>query len=137
MTTLKHPIIIACILLTSCGIHKLEKRGIYQELNPEEYLNSINENTQIIDVRTAKEYNKSHIEGATNISYLSGDFKHMVDTIPFDKTVPVFIYCETQHRSLVAAKILAKKGFAHIIDLNKGMIYWRKLGMPYIESNID
>lgn len=130
-------ILLLSIILSACGIHGLEKKGIYQELNPADYQIQMSNSAQIIDVRTLGEYEKSHIDGAINISYLSGDFKKMVDTLSFDKSTPVLIYCETQHRSLFAAKILAKRGYTHIIDLDKGMIHWRKSNMPYVESSSE
>ena len=115
----------------SCGIRRLEKKDIYKELNCQNFLEMTDTCHQIIDVRTKGEFEESHIPGAINISYFSGQFKDIIDTVKFDKSKPVLIYCETQHRSLFVAKILGKKGFQSIIDLDKGMMRWRKNGFPY------
>lgn len=122
--------IVVCIL-SSCSIKRLERLGVYRESNPDEFVNLIQDSSvHIIDVRTSSEYEKSRIPNSTNISYLSGGFKDSLDRMDWDKSLPVMIYCETQHRSLFAAKILYKSGYTNIIDLDKGMMNWRKKGYP-------
>lgn len=118
-----------------CSINWLTKRGIYEELGPSEYLNYVQDSLiNIIDVRTEGEYEKTHIDRALNVSYFSGHFRKVVDTIGLDKGIPLLIYCETQHRSLFAAKKLYKAGFNKIIDLDKGMMNWRKNEFPYYSN---
>lgn len=128
------------ILLTACGLKKLERKGQYKELSGEKYNHYLNSNqVNLIDVRTPKEYRKSHIDGAVNASYFNKGFKAKIDSLRLDPSLPTLIYCETQHRSLFAAKILHKKGFKNIIDLDKGMLRWRKDSLPtiYPEKEID
>lgn len=124
-------ILIATLLFSSCGINKLEKKGVYVELPASDYQQYVGDSTvNIIDVRTEKEYQESHIEGAVNASYFSGNFKQIIDTLNLNSSKTTLIYCETQHRSLFAAKILYKKGFDTIIDLDRGMRVWRKENYP-------
>lgn len=133
------PKILALVLLTfmmSCGIKGLERKGVYKEFDASKYAEIIvDPSVQIIDVRTGKEYEKSHINGAVNASYLSGHFEDIVDSLQLDPSKKTLIYCETQHRSLFAAKKLYKKGFNDIIDLDKGMIHWRKLNYPFVSDS--
>ncbi len=82
----------------------------------------------IVDVRTNKEYNKSHIQKAINISYFGGDIKKHIDTL--DKSKPIFIYCQTQHRSPLTAKIMKRRGFKHVIDLKGGFMKWENENKP-------
>ena len=125
-------IILYSFLLSNCGIRKLEKLGVYTEVNPPEYHSYIQDSSaNIVDVRTTKEYDKSHIHGALNVSYLGGHFTDKIIRLELDKDKTILIYCETQHRSLFVVKKLYRLGFKKIIDLNKGMMYWRKLGFPY------
>ncbi len=125
------------VLICSCSIGRLSRRGIYKELDAKEYLNYVvDSNVNIIDVRTAKEYERSHISGAVNASYFGGKFNNLIDSLQLDPKKTTLIYCETQHRSLFATKILYKKGFKSIIDLDKGMIHWRKTGFPF-EGSIE
>lgn len=122
---------------SACSIGKLTKIGVYTELSPSEYLKYVDDSTvNIIDVRTEGEYAKTHIKGAVNMSYFSGHFRKAVKTLELDKSLPTLIYCETQHRSLFAAKKLYLAGFKTILDLDKGMMHWRKNGFPYIRDTI-
>jgi len=128
-------LLLGFFFLASCSIHRLTKKGVYKELEPTAFLNYVNDSSiNLIDVRTAGEFEKSHISGAININYIGGDFKNL-DSFPLDKNKPILIYCETQHRSLFVAKILYKNGFRSILDLDKGMMHWRKINMPFIEKD--
>ena len=110
----------------------MKKEGVYQELAGEEFLKYVTDSTvNVIDVRTHAEYKKSHIKGAINISYLGGHFKKELNELNLDTNKTTLIYCETQHRSLFVAKKLKKHGVSKIIDLDKGMMRWRKEQFPF------
>lgn len=126
------------LLLCACSIGRLTKKNVYTELPGEQYFNMIQDsNVQIIDVRTKGEYEKSHISGAVNFSYLGGHFKKAVAESELDAAKTTLIYCETQHRSLFAAKKLYRLGYKNIIDLDKGMMRWRKDGLPYVSDTLS
>mgnify|MGYP003687755739 CR=1 FL=1 len=131
--TMKSLLFFLIVLLTSsCGIRSLTKKGNYQELAPEAYLEYVQDSSvNIIDVRTNTEFEKSHIEGALNVNYFGGHFKRDLNQLNIDSTKTTLIYCETQHRSLFVAKKLKKVGFLKVIDLDKGMMNWRKQGFPH------
>lgn len=99
-------------------------------LTPKEYEEKLNttNNKLIVDVRTKGEYKKAHIKGAQNISYLGSTFAEKAAELDNSKTV--FIYCETAHRSPLAARILSNLGFKEIYDLQFGFENWRNLKMP-------
>ena len=108
---------------------------MYKEVPPEEFQTFVQDtNNILIDVRTVSEYQKSHIEGAINISYFGGHFKEKLEVLRLDTSKTVLIYCETQHRSLFVAKKIYQLGFHNIVDLDKGMINWRKNNSPYIKK---
>jgi len=124
---------ISVLFLASCSIHKLSKENVYKELPAKEYqVYAEDSNVIIIDVRTVSEFQKSHIKNAVNISYFGGHFSKELQTMQLDTSKTVLIYCETQHRSLFVAKKIYAIGFCHIIDLDKGMIQWRKDGFPFV-----
>lgn len=126
-------LVILTLLVSSCGLHKLKKNGVYKELSSEEYLVYVNDSmVNLIDVRSPKEYNRSHINGAINVSYFGGHFKENFQKLDLDSSKATLIYCETQHRSLMAANKIYKSGFNSIIDLDNGMRIWRKKEMPYV-----
>lgn len=136
----KKSILVSFILimfLSACSIRHLSKIGAYKELTPETYIYYVNDSlVNIIDVRTASEYEKSHIKGALNVNYFAGNFKDDLKRLMLDKSRTTLIYCETQHRSLLVAKKMYVMGFHSIIDLDKGMMHWRKAGFPYISDTL-
>ena len=80
---------------------------------------------QLVDVRTAKEYQAGHIENAIN--YNIGDKKVFLTQIEtLDKNKPVYLYCKIGGRSSRAAKILKEKGFIKIYDYAGGYNDWVK-----------
>jgi len=73
------------------------------------------ENSIILDVRKATEFEESHIEGAINIAHTR--LLDRKDEIPADKKI--YVHCMTGARSAVAAAFLQSEGFdvAQVDDL--------------------
>ena len=90
-------------ILSQSSIFTISADLFYSERTPENLL---------IDVRTAEEYEKSHISGALNISVLSDDFKEKINE--FQKQAPVFIYCRFGKRSKKAAIQTDSLGFKNL-----------------------
>lgn len=80
-------------------------------------------NVQLIDVRTAEEYEQGTIDNALLIDIFEGDFEEKIDKL--DKTCPVAVFCLSGARSLQAAKVMADKGFTLIYNLQGGIITWK------------
>lgn len=83
---------------------------------------------QLVDVRTAAEYQEGTLEGAVNIDYLQPDFAEKAAE-QLDASRVVYIFCRSGHRSANAAKILAKQGYA-LVNLDGGYIAWTAAGKP-------
>ncbi len=82
-------------------------------------------NVQLLDVRTAKEYNSGHIKNALNVDVLNQNvFTEYVKDL--DKEQPVFLYCKSGRRSQSASKLLVELGFKKIYDLKGGYLNWIK-----------
>ncbi len=113
---------------------RLAKTGKFEELFAPEYKQSLESsgNYNLIDVRSAGEYESGHIDGAVNISYFGGHFMDHLDSLNLDKNRPMYIYCETQHRSPIVAKKMVKQGYVKVIDLDKGFSKWKKQGFPMV-----
>ena len=105
-------------ILFQSSIFTISADLFYSERTPENLL---------IDVRTAEEYEKSHISGALNISVLSDDFKEKINELP--KEAPVFIYCRSGKRSKKAAIQMDSLGFKKIFDLDGGYLAWKKFNL--------
>ena len=86
----------------------------------------------IIDVRTSKEFNSSHIIDATNIDFNSEDFLDKLKIVR--KDVPIYVYCRSGGRSSSAASEMKKLGFKKVYNLLEGIGSWQSSGYKTIES---
>ncbi len=92
------------LMMLGTGLFAQRAAGIIN-LEPQEFRKQIQAaHVQLIDVRTAEEYDAGHIEGAENIDYKSNDFLMKLDKL--DREKPVYIYCRIGNRSNNAAKEL-------------------------------
>ncbi len=81
--------------------------------NAEEFATAIaGENTQVLDVRTAGEYNSGHIKNALLADWNNKEqFEERIKYI--DKNKPVYVYCLSGGRSAAAADRLKAAGFTN------------------------
>lgn len=84
------------------------------------------DNSILIDVRTAEEYDSGHINNAVNVDFYNQNaFIEYFKKI--DKEKSVFLYCRSGGRSNEASKILIDLGFIkNIYDLKGGYLNWVK-----------
>ena len=78
----------------------------------------------LVDVRTPREYEGSHIKGALNISF--PDLRVRYKEI--DKKLPVVVICGTGHRSSLSTSILKQKGFTTVMNVAGGMTGYSAAG---------
>ena len=100
-----------------------------QVLNAAAYKEAItSKNIQVLDVRTATEFNGGHIKHALQANWL--DPKEFADrTQHLDKNLPVYVYCQAGGRSASAQEVLEAKGYK-VINLEGGMSNWKMNGFP-------
>jgi len=79
-----------------------------------------NKKVQLVDVRTANEYNAGAIKNAKNIDIFSNKF--ILNVNKLDKENPVYVYCRSGGRSKRASKKLAVLGFKEIYNLKGGIL---------------
>lgn len=101
------------------------------QLSPKEFQSFLNEDTQLVDVRTPKEFKADHINYAENINFLSEDFSNSIDKL--DKEKPVFIYCRSGKRSGKSVADFQKVGFTKIYELEGGILKWKSEGFKTIK----
>lgn len=80
-----------------------------EDINLNDYL--------IIDVRSKKEYEEGHINGAINISLFS--LKKNINKIITTKKI--LVYCQSGVRSKKALKILEEHGIKNLYNLKGGI----------------
>ena len=89
---------------------------------------------QVLDVRTASEFNGGHIQHALQANWL--DKKEFADrTQHLDKSTPIYVYCQAGGRSASAQAFLQEKGY-QVINLEGGMSNWKMNNFP-VDGNGD
>jgi phage shock protein E len=70
---------------------------------------------ELIDVRTAAEYEAGHIENSKNIDFLNGDFERGIGAL--DKSKIYYLYCRSGGRSGKSAELLIAAGFEKVYNI--------------------
>lgn len=79
---------------------------------------------QLIDVRTADEFNQGTIEGAKNIDFMELDFIKEISKL--EKNKPLYIFCKSGGRSAKAYELLKEVGFEKVYELEGGFNAWKE-----------
>ena len=103
---------------------QISNKNKYEILDYKTFKKNIQlKNILLVDVRTSKEYNDGHIEGAVNVDfYQENIFNSFFKNI--DNTKPVYIYCRSGNRSRKTSNKLINIGFIKIYDLKDGYVNW-------------
>jgi len=110
---------------------------IYTPAGPEDFLTLIRfqENAVLIDVRLPFEYHKGHIENSINIPIKLSPKKFIRKVEQFPKDRVLLLYCESDVRSISAARRLYDAGYRKIYVLEGGVMAWKRKFLPlYGES---
>ena len=75
---------------------------------------------QFLDVREPSEFKNGHVKGFRNVPL--GQLKGHLGEL--DRSQPVVVMCHSGARSMQAARLLAKQGFADIRNVRGGMMAW-------------
>jgi len=73
------------------------------------------QNALLVDVRNPSEYDGGHIPGSINFA-MSRILKEAEAEFP-DKSVPLYVYCQSGARSARAGKLLDLLGYETVVDL--------------------
>jgi len=77
----------------------------------------------VVDVRTTREYDSGHIDGAVHIPL--GELARRASELPRDRTIATI--CEGGYRSSLAASVLSRVGIDRLVNVTGGMAAWRAL----------
>lgn len=80
----------------------------------------------VLDVRTDREWQAGHIDGATHVH--GGRLADSLDRVPRDR--PVAVICGTGYRSSIAASCLQAQGYEAVANVIGGMTAWQAAGLP-------
>ena len=104
----------------------IESKIVIEDVSVEQFQKLIaEEGTQLVDVRTPKEFEEGHIDNALLINFLDEDFNEQsLQTL--DKNKPVYLYCRSGVRSAKAAAAYQEAGFTKVYNLLGGYSAWSK-----------
>ncbi len=131
-------IMIGMIVAVIASIFTIHQRGLYtiwatgsvDRIDPTEAYQLIEqEGLVILDARSSKEFNVSHLPGAIRYS------ADILDTL--DPTQPVLVYCTISLRSNSLAKEMSDKGFKQVYDIKGGLVSWVNDQMELINASND
>ncbi|KAI9029240.1 rhodanese-like protein [Hyaloraphidium curvatum] len=87
---------------------------------------------QLLDVRTAFEHARGHIDGAVSVPITS--FSGAAVEKMLDRSRPVVAVCLSAHRSIPAVRWLRELGY-DAKQLAGGMNAWRAAGLPEVTES--
>ncbi|GJI96690.1 rhodanese-like domain-containing protein [Duganella vulcania] len=82
----------------------------------------------VVDVREATEFAAGHLPDAKNIPL--GELSKRIGELDKFKSKSVVLVCQSGARANSAAGVLAKAGFADVVNLDGGIAAWQKAGLP-------
>ena len=112
--------ILSTLLLFSCAAQTKTS------LSPDEFEKQMTggDSIQVLDVRTASEFNSGHIKKALQVDWNDPtEFNRRI--VYVDKAKPVYVYCLAGGRSAAAAEKMRKMGYANVYELKGGINAWK------------
>jgi len=110
---------ILILILIGCE----QNKNFIKLVEKEELQYLMNQDIQLIDVRTPNEFFNGSIGKAKNIDFNSPFFREQV--LKLDKNKPVVVFCYAGGRSGKASLMLDSLGFKQIYDLKGGYSGWK------------
>jgi len=96
---------------TGGGIRKVDSAGLTAAQG---------KGAQVVDVRTAGEYQLGHIPGSVNVPV----DQLQATAASWDRNASYVVYCASGVRSAEAQKIMESMGFKNVADLPGGIAVW-------------
>ncbi|MEQ8241346.1 MAG: rhodanese-like domain-containing protein [Cyclobacteriaceae bacterium] len=100
-------------------------------IDAEELESKLSADLIILDIRSPKEFEISHIQGAQLISY--ENFKKS-DVKFIDKNQEVIVYCSVGYRSERIGEKLQNMGFKNVKNLYGGIFDWKNNGKIIVNN---
>lgn len=125
MQKIKQGVLLLMFVLTLAGCSVVNQSSDigYKQISSQEAAQMMEEESDyiILDVRTAQEYEGSHIKGAINVPNESITEDNIAE-LP-DKEQLILVYCRSGNRSKQASKKLADMGYTNIVEFG-GINTW-------------
>lgn len=103
--------------------------GVVASLNAREFARRAGEpGVVILDVRTTREWNSGHLQGAVHLDISSADFEERLAKL--DRKAVYLVYCASGVRSARACQRMQAMGFGQTFNLERGLMAWQAAGLP-------
>jgi phage shock protein E len=100
-------------------------------MSPQDYQKADKSEAVILDVRTQREYEYGHLEGAIVVDIYQRDFRDKISKL--DKSKTYYVYCKTGIRSRNAVAYMRQVGFEKVCDLKGGVNYLARAGVQFVK----
>ena len=110
-------------------------QAIVQAISPSRFKSLLdrhqeNPDVVLLDIRTAREFDAGHIQGAVLLDYYSRDFVDRLKAMDREKTY--LVYCRSGNRSGKSLVIFEKLGFQRAYHLATGINGWSREKYPLV-----
>ena len=118
---------LSCFLLIACETYSQKTT-----LPPSDFEKELSQNNvQLLDVRTASEYQSGHLINALQADWNNkAEFKDR--TSHLDKKKTILVYCAAGSRSSAAGDWLMQQGY-QVKELKGGIISWKQASKPVVQ----
>ena len=107
--------------------------GSVPEITPAELARVMerpDEGLQLLDVRTQREFDEGHLPNARHAPITS--LSRELEGLSLDARRRVVAICASGHRSVVAVRLIRRRGFVEVVQLAGGMSAWRAAGLEVV-----
>ena len=125
----RHPFLFGTLFALMVMYFMLETRRSGKKISPNAIGMMVNEqNAQLIDIRSKKEFEAGHIKGSRNIPF--AEFKNHLDSLKTTEE-PIVVVCQIGMTSGAAVALLGKD---NVYRLDGGISNWQASGLPLVKS---
>lgn len=87
---------------------------------------------RLLDARAYREFEVSHIAGATWVGYDDFDLARLAG---IERQTPVAVYCSVGYRSEHVAERLLRQGYTHVVNVYGGIFQWVNTRHPVVTGD--
>lgn len=121
-------LVVVLVMLIKAELEHQANKGLLLSATAAIRLINNNDDTLIIDTRTAAEYKAGHINNAKSVPLK--DLASRLEKFSDHKNKPVLVYCNSGSSASRAMKMLKSSGFEKVNNLEGGIAAWKEANMP-------
>ena len=123
--------LVASLFLVIFTEFRLQSRAV-TDLGPADAVRLINDDAQVLDIRSADEFARGHIAGSRNLT--AEQVGSNDDRLASLKGKRIIIACQNGMQCSRVASDLRRKGYGDVFALKGGIAAWQQDGMPLVSG---